>query len=208
MDISLIAPIIHIEEFARHLKNIGDVDITINGSGGSFGVNGAILKARSDVFRKMLSAWTKENKSKVIDMPSYSIDSLRIFFDYVMFIKLPPLNMNIQTTVDILELADAYEFALLGTWINENYARTYSGAIEILKRCKVAHTFNYALDVVVSNIIGKVERGYSNTKVIRNIDHCVTLDEIPMPLRSEILGAILKHVYSITDASKEKIRPY
>lgn len=67
----------------RGLENGPDFDIVLKCKDGEIGAHSLILKARSEVFRAMLTAGFADSFDRVIDLSKYSVKSVTALKKYI-----------------------------------------------------------------------------------------------------------------------------
>jgi hypothetical protein len=96
----------------KGLANGPDFDIVLKCRDDEVGAHSLILKARSDVFRTMLSSDFADSGAKTIDLSKYSVKSVTTFKTYIYTAWGHGIGRghSVQEMFELYELADMYMF--------------------------------------------------------------------------------------------------
>jgi BTB/POZ domain len=186
---------VHIEKFLKDVFAMNENDINIVSADGAHPANSQLLKARSPIFRSMLTLTMKEAVTKEIKMINFNGAAVSALIGYIQTCSLPspPSNWNsIIILLQICELADQY---VLPDLLNHtktlllNFVNSLSTAVDVW--C-VLHSTKYGL-VVKEEILRKCQQALTDVMWAKKAkDKNISLDSIPIEVKEAMFDFLMK----------------
>lgn len=180
----------HSEQFLKDVQiffkmNVDEFDITVVGSDNKeLKANSTILKARSEVFRTMLTRNMKEANNKKIIMSEFDSSTISPLLDYIHFTTLPSSPSNVATLQALFELcylARLYQVEQLLSHITQliiQYSSQFAQAVEVWWVIRKSHYagnnnnfLNTCQNTITRSITSKTAKG-NITTVLNDATRC------------------------------------
>jgi len=133
-----------ISHVGGHVVQIGELflndlfsDVTLLVEGQALKAHRAILAAKSDYFRTLLTSGMKESHSKEVELKETPIKGFRLLLRYIYTGHMSLMEQELQVVLDILGLAQKYCFTVLETSVTNHLC-------SILDVERVCQIFQYA----------------------------------------------------------------